>query len=581
MQNLRIIGHNDTAKPIHTAEYHNPAYQGVVHNAFKKFLSSQEIHHVVYEFRRSKWSQEAFDENLRRIDTIDHHVVKDAHYYEALKQMDRMFSPKHKLKPVHYADLRLYPWRLSTNVGAPYNVSKRWIEYVHYKFSMSAISDSRMSKHNLYNEFFVNNRFLFHRIKDGYTTDTYGNDLKYWNTAFARLHLVKSNEPDKVRLVFGAPTLLLQTEMAFIWPIQTSLFNRGLHDSPMLWGYETITGGWNRLLSWFNLYHPRLSTYFALDWSQFDQRARHTVIDDIHQIWRSWFDFDSGYVPTVYYPQTEPEPHRLENLFNWMCQAVKKTPLLLPNGDLVEFQHSGIFSGFLQTQLLDSCYNTVMILTILSRMGYPSETVVLKVEGDDSIGGLTNLVPPVLYSSFLEMFAHYADLYFGAKLNDKKSELSPNLEGMTVLKYQNKGGFPFRPWDELLAMLYHPERSQALPNLMARAIGIAYANCGVHTKVYLICEDIYNHLASIGITPNVKGLPGIFQFDNIPSSQSYPSDTTGFSPTPDRSDQPSILDIDLSHFPTYFETVRLLMTDSRSLLTERHWLSTFFLETPL
>lgn len=580
MQNIRTIDHHDFAKPIATRDYQNPAYSGIVYHAFKKFLTSDEIDHIVNDYRRSKWSQDAFDVNLSRIDVPEHHVPKDEHYYKALAIMNKHFAPKTKLKPVHYADLRLYPWRLSTNVGAPYNTSTRWVEHVKAKHTSGLIADTRMSKHNLYNEFFINNRFLYHRIKDGFTTDNYDNDLKYWNTAFARLHLVEQDEPDKVRLVFGAPTLLLQAEMAFIWPIQISLLNRD-SESPMLWGYETITGGWNRLRTWFASKHPDLSTYFTFDWSQFDQRARHTVIDDIHALWRNWFTFDEGYYPTQYYPESQPEPERLQNLWNWMCNAIKKTPLLLPSGDLIEFQHSGIFSGYLQTQLLDSCYNMVMLLTVLSRMGYDPETIALKVQGDDSIGGMPYNIPRFYYPTFLNLFAYYANYYFGAKVNDKKSELSDTLEHLEVLRYRNRGGIPYRSRDELLAMLYHPERSQSLPILMARAIGIAYANCGVHPEVYLICEDIFNHLSSIGQTPDILGLPGVFQFDDSLDTTPFPTDETDFTPLPSRSVEPSTPPVDLTHFPTYFETTKLMINDNRTLLTDRHWLTTFFLETPL
>jgi hypothetical protein len=579
MQNIHTIDNLSYAKPIATRHYYNPVYQRIVKKAFTKFLSSSEVEHILNDFKRSQWSEEAFYHNIERTDVPEHSVIKDEHYYKALSYMDKAFRPNELLKPVHYADLRLYPWRLSTNIGAPYNVSDKWIDHVKSKYNLGITTNAKLSKHNLYNEFFVNNRYLYHRIKDGHFTDDYGHDLKYWNTAFARLHLVNSDEPDKVRLVFGAPTLLLQTEMAFIWPIQISLLNRG-SNSPMLWGFETITGGWNRLRTWFASTQPNLATYFTFDWSKFDLLARHTVIDDIHKIWRSWFTFKEGYYPTTFYPNTTPEPDRLENLWNWMTTAIKRTPLLLPDGRLVEFKHSGIFSGYLQTQLLDSCYNMVVVLTVLSRMGYNLESVVLKVQGDDSIGGLHNIIPEFYFPTFVSLFREYAKLYFGSELNDKKTELLSSLEGAEVLKYRNKGGLPYRPEDELLALLYHPERSQALPNLMARAIGIAYANCGVHHRVYLICEDIYNYLASLGYSPNPAGLPGVLQYDEFTYFGSYPDDQTQFSPLPKREPLPQDAGVNLTRFPTYFDTVKLMINDERTLLTDHHWLSSFFLETP-
>lgn len=577
--NIRtLITDSEYAPNLKRDSFENNSYKGTVFHALKQFLSSDELNQIVNGYRRSPWTEDAFYRNFDKTDVPEHAVLKDEHYYKALSQMDKHFAPKNKLLPVHYADLRLYPWRLSTNIGAPYNVQPSWIDHVKSKYRLGLTTDIKLTKHNLYNEFFVNNRYLYHLIKDGKTTSGHGIDLKYWNTAFARLHLVKQDEPDKVRLVFGAPTLLLQTEMAFIWPIQISLLNRGTL-SPMLWGFETIKGGWHKLYSWFSTNHPRLRTFFTFDWSSFDLLARHTVIDDIHNVWRSWFTFDDGYWPTRLYPQSTPEPTRLENLWKWMTNAIKATPLLLPDGRLVRFLHSGIFSGYLQTQLLDSCYNMTVILTILSRMGFNIEKVVLKVQGDDSIGGLLESIPECYWPSFLEQFAYYGKLYFGSKLNLKKSELLSNLENAEVLKYRNHGGIPYRPELDLLAALYHPERNQTLPILMARAIGIAYANCGAHHRVYAICEDIYLHLQSQGYSPDPKGLPGSVLFELDDHLSPKPADTTGFSPLDNSAD--ATLPYDITRFPSFFDTMKMMTNIESSQVNNHHWLSSHFIGTPL
>jgi len=476
-----------------------------------------------------------------------------------LYEMNTRFKPTSTLKPVHYADLRYYPWTLATNVGAPYNISERWISHVKSKYALGLTTDARLSKHNMYNEFFVNNRYLTHLIKLGKLTDSHNNDLRYWNTAFARLQLVRDDRPDKVRLVFGAPTLLLQTEMPYIWPIQISLLSRG-EDSPMLWGYETILGGWYRLRNYFSYRHPRLQTFFEFDWSGFDRDARHTIIRDIHAKWQTWFDFTS-YWPTKYYEDTTPASGRAETQFHWMCNAVLSTPLAMLDGTLYRFNHSGIFSGFLQTQILDSCYNTVMIFTILHAMGFDISKVALKVQGDDSIGGLLDLITPSHYESFLSLFSYYAHYYFGASLNMSHSRLAPDLDCLSVLKYGNKGGHPIRDKYELLAMLKMPERSQKLGALASRAIGIAYANCGYHHDVYLICKDIYDHLTNdLNVQPDPLGVPDaskawIYGFDDE-------------------------LPYDLGHFPTYLETIQRLQDPPRSLLSERHWPTDIFFGTP-
>nr|UQB76093.1 RNA-dependent RNA polymerase [Flumine partitivirus 2] len=352
----------------------------------------------------------------------------------------------------------------------------------------------------------------------------------------------------------------MMAELMFIWPLQTSLLQRG-ETSPMLWGYETTTGGWSRLYKWAHQVMPKYDFVATLDWKRFDREARHTVISDIHTlIMRPYFDFSNGYQPTIYYPDTSgTNPTRLENLWNWMTDATLTTPLMLPDGRMLRFRHSGIYSGYFQTQILDSMYNSVMIFTILSRMGFDLKKVAIKLQGDDSIF----LMPyPYIFleKSFLQLFADYAQQYFGSTLNMSKSEILPNLERAEVLKYRNHGTMPYRDELELLAMLRHPERTVSLPSLMARSIGIAYANCGNHSRVHHICEDIYNFLEKGGYHPDPYGLPGGLRY-----RQNY---------------IPSYAQVDITHFPTYAETVRLLQEPARDMLTEKHWPQRHFIGIP-
>lgn len=537
------------------------SYTGTVYHAFEKFLTPEELDEIVNGYHRSTWSEDALQVDIDKLNSPHHAVIKDEHYHAALQEMDKRFKPETPLLPVHFADLRLYPWNLSPNIGAPFNVSETWKQYVVLKYTMNLIANFKMSKHNLYNEAFFINRYKIHLIKDGHVLDQFGNNMHYFNTAFARLHLVQKDKSDKVRLVFGAPWLLLMAEAMFIWPIQISLLSKGIN-SPLLWGFETITGGWYRLRNYFSTEHPSANTFFTFDWSGFDRYARHSVIHDIHSIWRSWFTFEKGYWPTNLYPDShETDPARLQNLWNWLCNAITKTPLLLPDGKLISFLHSGIFSGYLQTQLLDSCYNFVMMLTILSRMGFDITQIALKVQGDDSIGALLERLTPARRHQFIELVKYYGKLYFGAELNDKATEISDTLEDLEVLSYRNTNGIPYRNPLKLLAMLYYPERSQSLPKLMARSIGIAYANCGFSTPVYLICEDIFFFLKSQGHSPDVEGLP-----PGIAFTKSELSELRDF--------------VDVTRFPTYMETIQNLTSHERQFIDNRHWNQDHFIGTP-
>lgn len=590
MLNNEVVGFLPSqATKIHGSKETNPYYLEVVDHALRKFLTPEEFKYVTTGFRRSPWSSDALNRDLEKLNSPEHDVVKDEHYWKAIRKVHNLYKPDRTLYPVHFADLRHYPWELSTNVGAPFNSSKAWQTYVKHKnnpdFKVPDVYkekftdfrhrrdlfeeahpgihldtvDDRMTKHNLYTEVFMINRTHIHDIKNGKTKTPQGHDFRYWNTAFARQHLVKADEDDKVRLVFGAPWLLLMAECMFIWPFMVSLLSKG-ERSPMLWGYETLLGGWSRLYAWVTRVIA-LGCVVMLDWSGFDRYARHTVIRDIHaHVIRPYFDF-SRYWPTHDYPDAPADPARIQNLWNWMTDAILTTPLLLEDGTLIRFRHSGIYSGYLQTQILDSIYNQVMIFTCLSSLGINIDEIQMKVQGDDSIMFLPYHFLTIVAMSFLTMLADKAKKYFGAVLSVDKSNVLPSLEGAEVLKYKNTNGYPYRDELQLLAMLRNPERRSDLGSLKARCIGIAYADCGRHPRVYQICEDIYKFLSedeSIKINP--LGLPGGIRY-----RKRY---------------VPGEWNIDLSHFPTWFETVRHLNDPVRCLVDERHWPRKHFIGTP-
>jgi len=599
--NLRILSFlPKLASPIYGRDplESNPLtdiYNQIVDHALKKFLNPKDLDTVINGYRRSAWHEDALKKDVDKLNSEEHPVPKDEHYWKAINHVAALVKPEVPLKPVHFADLRKYSWRLSTNVGAPFNTSPKWISYVKEKFNHFRdgipfktpfsrdlfaeahhtsepleIKDARMTKHNLYNELFFITRKIVHRIKLGINRSSKGIDYKFWNTAFARQHLVKTDEDDKVRLVFGAPFTLLAIEQMFIWPIQVHLLHM-MEDSPLLWGYETILGGWYKLRNTFAKLCPNLGTVVTIDWSGFDRYARHTVIRDIHEhIMRPMFTFSEGYHPTIYYSdssksQTRPgDPEltfeqKMNNLWSWMTSAILDTPLLMPDGTLYSFDHSGIFSGYMQTQILDSFYNMVMIFTILSRMGFDISRITLKVQGDDSI---FLLLQPflILVGSFMFLFQRYATYYFGAIVSESKSEILEELDGATVLKYQNRQGIPIRDELALLAQLRHPERSTRPEALASRCIGIAFAACGQLPRTYAICEDIYRYLVDVRqITPSQSEMDKIFRYIHGPDGSEFTFDVT--------------------RFPSYVETMQHLMDGFRPPAPS-HWPLDHFIGLP-
>lgn len=472
------------------------------------YLTDEDIKKVQQGYRRSDFSEEALISDYLRGEVPKHNIIRDEHYIRALDKVKELFSPKDVYRPVSFPDLRYYPWTLPTSAEAPYSASTYWKNYVKVKFQAGEIENDRLTFHNLYNEILRHNREKVHRIKDGIYVDRYNQDLTYWNQAHARSHLVKADDPDKIRMVFGVPKLLLMVECMFLWPLINDLLNR---DSPMLWGYETLKGGWYSMYNWMATKSPRSGTYLALDWKQFDKRTQFEMIDDVHNIIKSFIDFENGYMPTHDYPDTSTNPVRLHRLYDWMCNAIKHTPDVLPSGDTYQRQHAGIASGFFQTQLLDSMCNTIMLLTTLSKLGFNIDKIKIKVQGDDSIISLTEMIHPASHQSFLDVFALTAQDYFGAVLNTKKSKMDNTLNGLPLLGFTNISGLPTRNMYELLANLLYPERKSDENKLMARCVGIAYANCGYNAQVYKICENVYFYLKERGFSPNASGLPHLIQ----------------------------------------------------------------------
>lgn len=90
-------------------------------------------------------------------------------------------------------------------------------------------------------------------------------------------------------------------------------------------------------------------------------------------------------------------------------------------------------------------------------------------------------------------------------LNTKKSQMSNSLEDL-LLGFTNTGAIPHKPQGELLASLLYPKIKIDENRLLTRSISISYANCGQHSKVCEICEDVLNYFESKRFSPDFSGL---------------------------------------------------------------------------
>lgn len=515
--------------------------------ALRKFCTRREFQEVE-RYRRSVISAESLISDFMRCDIERFKVVKDEIYYKALGIVKRWFSPPDKVKPVRYEDTAKYPWTISTSVEAPFSTDPKLIANVQKQFNEGLLPTGRMSFSNLFDHVYATNKSLVSNIKQDVKFRT---KYRFWCTSHARSHLVHFEDPDKVRMVYGVPKLTLQVELMFLWPYFNFL-RKG--ETPILWGYETMIGGQYRLATEVSNWAARLETFLCLDWSRFDKLAQFDVIRDIHDSWAKFIDFEHGYQKSKGHSQYEDDSVQLRRLFQWMTDAIKFTPVRLPDGSEYIRQHASIASGLLQTQVLDTWYNALMIVTCLLALGIEvDDNTFAKFLGDDSLIGLPTLIPESDYLEFLEKFGIEAKRRFGAILSVKKSLMKPTLQGCHVLGYTYDNAVPKRDEIMLLAQLAYPERHWDYDRMAARAIGIAYASCGQSQLVYNVCKDVFDLCISKGAVPDPLGHSWLmFTLEHV--------------------------SIDLSKFPEFQDLSSKLFTPvyERRELDEIYWPSDYF-----
>jgi hypothetical protein len=497
----------------------------------------------LYGYRRSSANPEAAETFFKRYDVENFSIVKDEHYWHAMDIVTEWFKPDKLIHPVHFTDLRWYPWKLSTSAERPFSVNKELRKRLSKAREAGIIENARLSFHNLFTQIFIYARSFLHNIKHGLKPRPHHIQLH------VKPSIVDQNEPDKLRTVFGVSKTLIFSEAMFFWPLFSTYFTT--KPTPLLWNYETLNGGWYRLNGEYHDKFKRFKTIFSLDWSEFDMRVYFSMWSDILQRLKSYFCFCGKYHPTHLYPDAQTNPRKLHRLWDWMRRAYFDSYSVTNSGKIYERMFAGMPSGIFCTQFIDSFYNCVMCVTVLLSMGIKIEKDHLfKVMGDDVIFGILEKLTELEQAQFLQDFEIEAKCRFNSKLNSNKSKISLGIQGASILSYSNWNGYPRRSRIKLLAQLLHPKSLRDTPpRLMARCIGIYYASAG-DSVIRSITEQIYNTLKNQGFTPNPRGIHELFYAESILHTA-----------------------IDLSHFPSRTEVVsRLLGPSQRSeILQGKYW----------
>jgi hypothetical protein len=473
-------------------------YQNIVKAAIRKNYPGYIAEHVIHDYHHPVATLETIVSTLKLSDKPPHHIPIDTHYLDAWELTRQAFAPPQPLRPVHLSDMRQYRWNWHPNVEAPFSTDKKLIRLVQEAATAGLIPDGRMSFGNLKNVVFKRVREFMHQIKRRQITNP--SSLYPQVTIHTKPALSKTDKV-KVRVIAGVSKLHVIPSAQRFWPLFRYWIESG--NSPMLWGYETILGGMQKLhtdLLFTRLYH---NTFVAVDWPNYDLSVLKDERTRCYQCYESYFDFDHGYIPTKRYPNSSADPAHLRAAWDYIVSATKNMPIVLPDGStyLMNDDFWFVYSGLFQTQSDDSVINHARLLTILSSMGFNiTRNTRLKVQGDDSVIKLIVYIPADQHEAFRTEFQLKALHYFNVEVKSEKIEVS-NDGQVEVLGYRNCNGYPVRDEIKLIAMLLHPRGSPDREKLMSKCAGFMYASCGLYPRLNATCQTIWNQMVSEGIQP--------------------------------------------------------------------------------
>nr|UDL14402.1 MAG: putative RNA-dependent RNA polymerase [Alphapartitivirus sp.] len=523
--------------------------------SFAQHLNVNEIEKIVSHYKRSIVTDESVLADLFNGDIRRHNIVKDDNYYRALKFTTDAFRPPQPCRPVHLMDIYdRYPFNDNVSAETPF-VSDPYFK------SLMPDKTLRMSFRNMKHIIFSFVRRWIHEIKENtipprssHTSNTQRHI--YPMLLHSKTALIETNDPNKMRTIWGASKIMILSQIMIYWSY-FAYIKKHRSSTPLLWGYETLTGGWLRLNA--ELFHNHMQHSFVMiDWKRFDKYAEFSALRDLFRERRSFFTFTEGYEPTYNYATTKhPNPsfqeRRLNNLWHWILEYYFHADLILPDGRKYQRTHAGIPSGVYTTQLDDSQYNTLMLSTIFFSLGVNFDN--LKILGDDSLARLLTCIPPNMHEQFLLSLQEKADYYFGSIISIDKSRLQNGIQHCEVLAYSNNHGLPERDPLTALATFYHTKARSPSPSYtMSAAIGYAYALPQAPQRFYNALKDVHDYYASKGYTPDAKHLLKLGMFNEF---ESLPSTLT---------------------FPTRYETRRLLhVLDYTSKQMEKFWPTDYFI----
>nr|UYE93727.1 MAG: RNA-dependent RNA polymerase [Vivastbo virus] len=475
--------------------------------------------HVLNEYCRPKSDVDAIFNDFNRPARPVHKLDKDD-LENTLALLDHFF----KVEPydiVHWCDTRFYSWNFSSKADYFHMHSKQRKKEAMLNHPPDKVKPS--SKGWFVNAHLIHDRTVCHNIKlYGTPFVPTGNErtdnrrmfewfLKHPTELLVRSHISKRDKL-KVRPVYNAPFLLVRLEMMLIWPL---LAQCRKSDNCIMYGLETLRGGMEEIDRVAHDY----TSYIMIDWSRFDHDAPFSVIDTFYEDYLpSKINVDFGYSKIKNYQshtsnfmmqeaaaglkpkpneyQTYPDifPKKVSNLIRFVHRWMKEMIYVTPDGFAYRRKYSGVPSGVLSTQLIDSYVNVFIICNLMMTFGMSQERIKqckLYIMGDDVVLLLNENIS--FTQCLFQFMVKHAKEYFNMEINQEKSLVSSVRNTIEVLGYTNQYGYPYKNIDKLIAQLCYPEHHVTDVIMCARAVGIAIASAGTSIPAYQLCECVYNH----------------------------------------------------------------------------------------
>ncbi|AXE72935.1 RNA-dependent RNA polymerase [Aspergillus fumigatus partitivirus 2] len=245
------------------------------------------------------------------------------------------------------------------------------------------------------------------------------------------------NEKVKARGVWAYPAEVKVMEMRFVQPLIERM-SLNFMKIPYPVG-RNMTKALPMLID--HMLHDKKKG-FVTDVSNLDASVGPDYIDWAFSLMKTWFNFGI----------TQSSETRNANVFDFLHYYFKRTPILLPSGQLVK-KAGGVPSGSGFTQLVDTLVTILATVYTLLRMGWDEDQIIkgyMQVVGDDMAVSVPRDFDP-------EEFVYLMGS-LGFTINLKKVMFSDKGIELKFLGYSKYGGSVYRPLDELLQTAFFPEK---------------------------------------------------------------------------------------------------------------------------